>query len=164
MIHAVITGNLGADPELKYLPAGEAVLELRVAASSRQKVGGEWQEVTTWCRVAMFGKRGESLSKLLAKGERVCVRGALTVREFAKNDGTKGYSVDVRADEIELMGSKRDGAQPQSAQRPAQAQPTSRYGQSGAGNAAKHSAPVDDYPADDIPFARAMTCADWTRP
>lgn len=157
MIHAVITGNLGAAPELRYTNDGTPILKIRVASNSREKVDGEWKDVPTWCSVSVFGKRGESLAKLLDKGSRVCVRGALSVREYDKRDGGRGYSVDVRADEVELLGGKRDDAQ-QSAGR----QETQRYGSSGHGASAKHSAPRDaggtddgagGYPPDDdLPF------------
>jgi single-strand DNA-binding protein len=112
MIHAVINGNLGADPELKTLPDGTSVVRLRVASSHRAKVGGEWTDVTTWVSVDVWGRRGETLARLLSKGSKVSVRGTLAVREYAKKDGSQGYSVDVRADEVELMGGPRreDGA------------------------------------------------------
>lgn len=109
MIHAVVNGNLGADPESKSLPDGTTVVRLRIGSSHRAKVGGDWQDVTTWVSVDVWGKRGETLARILRKGAKVSVRGTLAVREYDKKDGTKGYSVEVRADDVELMGGKRDG-------------------------------------------------------
>ncbi len=157
MIHAVVIGNLGADPELKYGQDGTPILNLRVAASSRQKVDGEWKDVATWCSVAVFGKRGESLAKILDKGTRVAVRGALSVREYDKRDGGRGYSIDVRADEVELLGSKGDGAggaRPGGAPRSSGgARPNTGGGGGGRPVPAPAPAEPDDVGSeDDIPF------------
>jgi len=104
MIHAVVNGNLGADPETKSLPDGTTVVRLRVASSHRAKVNGEWGDVTTWVSVDVWGKRGETLARLLTKGSKVSVRGTLAVREYDKKDGSRGFSVECRADDVELMG------------------------------------------------------------
>ncbi len=127
VIHAVVNGNLGADPETKSLPDGTTVVRLRIGASHRAKVGGEWVDATTWVSCDVWGKRGETLARLLAKGSKVSVRGVLAVREYDKKDGSKGYGVEVRADDVELMGGKQDRER-----------------------AASHQAPHDD--AGDIPF------------
>jgi single-strand DNA-binding protein len=104
MIHAIVNGNLGADPETKSLPDGTTIVRLRVASSHRAKVNGEWGDVTTWVSVDVWGKRGETLARLLAKGSKVSVRGTLAVREYDKKDGSRGFSVECRADDVELMG------------------------------------------------------------
>jgi single-strand DNA-binding protein len=104
MIHATINGNLGADPETKSLPDGTTVVRLRVASNYRAKVGGEWTDATIWVSADVFGKRGETLARLLTKGSKVSLSGPLVVREYDKKDGSRGYSVEVRAHEVELMG------------------------------------------------------------
>jgi len=104
MIHAIVNGNLGADPETKSLPDGTTVVRLRVASSHRAKVNGEWTDATIWVSVDVWGKRGETLARLLAKGSKVSVRGTLAVREYDKKDGSRGFSVECRADDVELMG------------------------------------------------------------
>lgn len=111
MMHTTVNGNLGADPESKALPDGTTVVRLRVASNDREKVNGEWQDVTTWVSCDVFGKRGETLARLLRKGSKVSVVGKLKVRLYDKKDGTQGVSVEMRSYEVELMGSKRDGGE-----------------------------------------------------
>ena len=107
MIHATIAGNIGRDPESKQIGDG-SVLEFSLASNSRRKVEGQFQDVTDWVRVTIWGKRGESLGRILTKGSYVVVRGELTCREYTRKDGAAGYSLELRADDIEL-GPKRDG-------------------------------------------------------
>lgn len=110
MISATVTGNLGSDAELKYLDDGTPIVNFSIASNSREKVDGAWKEVPTWVRVSAFGKRYEGVSKFLEKGKTVAVRGALSVREYEKkNDGGKGFSVDMRADDVELLGGGKGG-------------------------------------------------------
>ena len=120
MIHAVVIGHLGADAELRYTDGGMAVLRMRVASSTHLKVGGEYKDVATWVNVDVVGKRAESLAKVnLKKGSRIGARGSLYQREYERRDGGgKGYSLDLRADDIELLGDKKGEGQ------------TSSYGQS----------------------------------
>jgi single-strand DNA-binding protein len=90
----------------------------------------------------MFGKRAESLAKLnLTKGTKLAARGAMKLREFDKKDGGKGFSLEMRADDVELLGGGA-GREPGKDAAP-------KYGTSGAGANAKHTAPSDD---EEIPF------------
>jgi single-strand DNA-binding protein len=98
-------GRLGADPEVKTTRGGLSILELRIAIDARTKRGDEWVTLTTWCRASLFGKRAESLADKLRKGERIGISGALSVREYEKNDGTKGYSVEILDADITLLSS-----------------------------------------------------------
>jgi single-strand DNA-binding protein len=109
MIHATISGNIGRDPELREVGSSQ-VLKFSLASNSRQKVDGKWQGVTTWLDVSLW-RRAEALSKLVAKGQYVTVRGEVYVREYTDKHGAKRYSVDLDADAVEL-GPKRDGQQP----------------------------------------------------
>lgn len=121
MIHAVVIGHLGADAELRYTDSGMAVLRIRVAASSRLKVDGEYKDVPTWVSVDVVGKRAEALAKVnLAKGSRIATRGMMHQREYDKRDGGKGYSLELRADDVELLGDKRADGQAPRAQAPQQ--------------------------------------------
>jgi len=95
------TARLGADAEVKHV--GEStVTEFRVAVSS----GYGDKEKTTWLQCAMWGKRGEAVAPYLTKGQQVAVSGELTNREYDRNDGSKGYSLEVRVNDMTLLGSK----------------------------------------------------------
>jgi single-strand DNA-binding protein len=99
MISAVVAGNIGKDAELRSA-GSTSVCSFSVASSSKAK--GE--EVTTWVRCSLFGKRGEALVQYLTKGKSVCVSGGLTTREY---EG-KAY-VELRVDDVKLMGGKESG-------------------------------------------------------
>jgi single-strand DNA-binding protein len=105
----IIAGNLGADPELRYTQAGDAILKLRVATAERYKnKAGEWQEKTEWHSVTLWGARGEALSKMLQKGSKVIVRGRLQTRSWEAKDGQKRYSTEIAADDVEFGSSRTD--------------------------------------------------------
>lgn len=142
MISITVSGRVGADAELRR--AGESdVLSFRMASNDfRHK-----EKVTDWVSVSLFGKRAATLVQYVTKGASIVVRGKAYVRTYQNREGQTVAALEVDATDVELLGGKPDGAQTHAAQ------PTTRYGQSGAGNAAKHSAPVDDYGDDSsIPF------------
>ena len=102
-------GRLGADAETRYTKSGTAVWECRLAVG----YGYGDNAGTNWLRVSAFGKRAEGLAKLaLTKGAQISVTGELRVREYDRKDGTKGTSVEVNANGIELLGGKRDERAP----------------------------------------------------
>jgi single-strand DNA-binding protein len=110
----ILIGNLGADPELKFVPSGDAVMKLRLATTERFKdKAGNKQEKTDWHTVVMFGKRAEALNKLLQKGSRLAVEGRIQTRSWEDKDGSKRYATDIVANDLELLDSKRDGGQRQ---------------------------------------------------
>lgn len=127
------TARLGADAELKHV-GDSTVTEFRCAVTS----GYGKREQTTWARCAMWGKRGESVLPYLKKGQQVAVSGEATLREYDRNDGTNGYSLEVRVNDLTLVGGKSDNQQ--AAQTPpAPAQPAP-------------AAQSDDFGDSDIPF------------
>lgn len=96
-----LLGQLGQDPDLKILPNGSQVLNLRVATSRRFKGSNEqWSSVTEWHRVAMFGNRAESLVGMLSKGSTVYVEGELRTRSWEDDSGGKRYSTEVVASNV----------------------------------------------------------------
>jgi single-strand DNA-binding protein len=101
----MLLGNLGADPELRMTSGGQAVLKLRLATSEtyldRNKVR---QERTEWHSVVVWGKRGEALAKILAKGSRIFVEGGLRTSSYDDKDGNKRYRTEVVANNIILSG------------------------------------------------------------
>jgi single-strand DNA-binding protein len=104
----MLLGNLGADPELRMTAGGQAVLKMRLACSEsyldKNKVR---QERTEWASVVVWGKRGEALAKLLSKGSRVFVEGALRTSNYDDKEGKKRYKTDVVANNIILAGGAR---------------------------------------------------------
>lgn len=107
-------GNVGADPELRVTPSGQSVLKIRLATTeSYLDKNRVRQEKTEWHSVVVWGKRAESLGKFIEKGSRLLVEGSISYRSYEKQDGSKGYSTDITAQEVILAGGA--GAQRQSA-------------------------------------------------
>jgi single-strand DNA-binding protein len=103
---AILVGNLGMDPELKFTQGGQAVLRIRLATSdSFLNKSGERQERTEWHTVVVWGKRAESLNKILSKGRTIWVEGRIQTRSWEdKKDGSKRYATEINAQNIGLMG------------------------------------------------------------
>ncbi len=105
----VLTGRLTKDPELKALPDGTPVLSMRLAFSSRKRdAQGQWGDVSNFIDVSLIGTRAESLSRLLEKGRLIGVDGRLRWREWESQDGGKRQTIDVSADNIELLGGRSE--------------------------------------------------------
>jgi single-strand DNA-binding protein len=114
----IIAGNLGRDPELKYLQDGTPVTSMNVATNNNytnQK--GEQVKETTWFRVSVFGKQAESVSRYMTKGRQVLVEGRLRPdpttggpKTFTRQDGTIGSSFEIIANTVRFIGGQRDGA------------------------------------------------------
>ncbi|MBK1706808.1 single-stranded DNA-binding protein [Halochromatium glycolicum] len=96
----ILIGNLGADPEVRYMPSGSAVANLRLATSEswRDKTTGEQQERTEWHRVALFGKLGEIAGQYLRKGSKVYIEGKLRTRKWQGQDGQDRYTTEIIVD------------------------------------------------------------------
>jgi single-strand DNA-binding protein len=105
-----ITGNLTADPELRALPSGSSVCQLRVAVNTRRKDGqtGEWVDKPNYFNVTVWGAQGENCANYLYKGRPVAVDGRLDWREWQDKDGNKRQSVDIIADTVQFLGSRDD--------------------------------------------------------
>lgn len=109
-----IIGNLGRDPETRYTPSGALNVQFSVASSRRWRDSqGQDQENTTWFRVTAWGRLAETMVTLsergaLTKGKQVYVEGRIEAREFTGNDGQVRTSLDVNANEIQLLGSRQD--------------------------------------------------------
>jgi single-strand DNA-binding protein len=106
---AMLLGNLGADPELRFTQGGTAVLNMRLATTEsyldRDK---QRQERTEWHNVTVWGKRGEALAKILSKGSRVFVEGGIRTSSYEDRDGNKRYKTEIVASNIILSGGKRE--------------------------------------------------------
>ncbi|MDQ6966524.1 MAG: single-stranded DNA-binding protein [Mariprofundaceae bacterium] len=155
---ATLIGNLGADPETRYMQDGTCVCNIRIATTERFKDrSGERQERTEWHRVVLWGKLGEIANQYLHKGSQVYIDGKIETRKWTNKEGQDVYTTEIRANEMKMLGSKGDGARgsgPSQGNRPAQSgsnQP-SQSNQSNndpfADSPSFDNVPVDD----DIPF------------
>ena len=148
----IIVGNLGADPETRYMPSGDAVTNIRVATTDRykDKASGEMKETTEWHRIAFFGRLAEIAGEYLKKGSQVYIEGKIKTRSWEDQQGLKRYTTEVVADVMQLLdrpNSSGGAAQPtQATALPAQqAQPKDQ---------AQPAVPAERGPhsADDLPF------------
>ncbi len=108
----VMTGNLTADPELRSLPSGTSVCNLRIACNTRRKNGstGEWEDKPNYFNVTVWGAQGENAARYLTKGRPVAIDGRLEWREWEAQDGTKRSAVDIIADSVQFLGSREDSS------------------------------------------------------
>ena len=105
----IIVGNLGADPETRYLPSGDSVTNIRVATTDRykDKQSGEMREITEWHSISFFGKLAEIAGQYLRKGSQVYVEGSLRTRKYTDKNGVEKYATDIRADSMQMLGSRQ---------------------------------------------------------
>lgn len=110
MNKAILIGNLGADPELRFTQGGQAVLKLRLATTeSYVDRNKERQQRTEWHSVVVWGNRAEALNKILSKGRTICVEGRIQTRSWDDKDGNKRYSTEINATNVILVGSGGGG-------------------------------------------------------
>lgn len=103
----IIVGNLGNDPELRYTPQNTAVCNISVATNERRRdKTGEFQDITTWFRVTLWGKQAENASKYLSKGRPVYIEGRLQLDEWIDKDNQKRYTLDVTATDMHFIDSR----------------------------------------------------------
>ena len=98
-----LTGNLGRDNEIKQLSSGKTVLNNSIGVRSNSKVGGEYK--TSWFNVSIFGKSAEIFNQYTKKGSKVFLTGEVRIREYKKQDGTNGMSVDLLVNNFEFLDS-----------------------------------------------------------
>ena len=144
----IIVGNLGADPETRYLPGGEAVTNIRVATTDKwkDKQSGEMKEATEWHRISLFGRQAEVAGEYLKKGSQVYIEGSIRTRKWQDKEGQDRYTTEIRADRMQLLGSRSGSGEPRGepAMESKAAEPK--------GAAAKKPAGKFDDMEDDIPF------------
>jgi single-strand DNA-binding protein len=102
---AILVGNLGSDPEMRYTPSGQGVCEFRVATNeSWNDKNGQRQERTEWHRIVVWGKRAEVCSKYLSKGRSVYVEGRIQTRTYDDKEGNKRYITEIVAQDVQFLG------------------------------------------------------------
>lgn len=119
MNRAILMGNLGADPELRYTQGDQAVLTIRMATTETwlDRSSGEKKERTDWHNVTIWGKRGEALAKILSKGSKVLVEGRIQTSSYEDKNGEKRWKTEINATNIELAGGARGAPANEDAQR-----------------------------------------------
>ena len=143
----ILVGNLGADPETRYMPSGSAVTNLSVATSEswKDKQSGEQKERTEWHKVVMFDRLAEIAAEYLRKGSQVYIEGKLQTRKWQDRDGNDRWTTEIRANEMQMLGGRGGGGGGGSFGGGQQG-----GGQQGGGSAPPQPGP-DDFD-DDIPF------------
>ncbi len=110
----IVVGNLGNDPETRYMPSGSAVTNLSVATNEswKDKQTGEQKERTEWHKVAMFGRLAEIAAEYLRKGSQVYIEGKLRTRKWQDQQGNDRYTTEIVADEMQMLGGRSGGGAP----------------------------------------------------
>ena len=107
---SMISGNIGRDPEMRASQSGTSILSFPVAVNERVKKGEEWTEYTNWIGVVVFGRRADSLGKILAKGMKVAVSGHLHYSSWDDKSGNKRSKLELIADDVDIM-QRKEGQQ-----------------------------------------------------
>jgi single-strand DNA-binding protein len=152
----ILVGNLGNDPEVRYMPNGNAVANVSLATSEtwKDKTSGESQEKTEWHRVVFFNRLAEIVEQYVKKGSKLYIEGRLQTRSW-EQDGVKRYTTEIVASEMQMLDSRGGGGDNQFGQ-----ESSSASGRpSGGGSQQPQSAPAAAQPSgnfdnfdDDIPF------------
>ena len=151
---AILIGNLGNDPDIRYTASGTAIanISLATAESWRDKESGEQQERTEWHRVVFFGRLAEIVGEYLRKGSQVYVEGRIQTRKWQDKEGNDRYTTEVVANEMQMLGSRGGAGANYNA--PANAptnHPQNKAAPDKPAATSPNAAPADDFD-DDIPF------------
>ena len=151
----ILVGNLGADPETRYMPNGDAVANIRLATTEswKDKASGEKKEITEWHRVVFYRKLAEIVGQYLKKGSAVYVEGRIRTRKWQDKEGQERYTTEIEANEMQMLGGRSSAASSSGGE--------AEYGgsmpSSNASSNQRASAPAKKAPSfedmdDDIPF------------
>lgn len=140
----ILVGNLGRDPESRYMPDGAQITNITVATTEswKDKQTGEKKEQTEWSRVSFFGKLAEIAGQYLKKGSQVYIEGRLRTRKYTDKDGIERYQTEIIADTMQMLGGRQDGQQSTG---------RNEYAAQTGGSAQRRPAQLSDMD-DDIPF------------
>ena len=152
----ILVGNLGADPDTRYMPSGKAVTNIRVATSEswKDKQTGDMQERTEWHSIVMYDKLGEIAAEYLRKGSQVYIEGKIRTRKWQDKEGKDRYTTEIIADQMQMLGGRGGGAG--ASGEPREPRSTSRQAPASEDRPERSTAPVDEAGGgefdDDIPF------------
>ena len=107
----ILVGNLGADPDTRYMPSGKAVTNIRIATSEswKDKQSGDMQERTEWHSIVMYDKLGEIAAEYLRKGSQVYIEGSLRTRKWQDKEGKDRYTTEIIAQNMQMLGGRGGG-------------------------------------------------------
>ena len=147
---AIIIGNLGDDPELRYTESNTAVTTLSVATHERWKdKSGEPQERTEWHRVVVFGRQAENCNQYLKKGRSVYIEGRIQTRKWEDKDGNPRYTTEIVAQTVQFLAGGRDGGGNDFGGPPSRSSNNNSSNSNRSGGGGGYNQAFDD---DDIPF------------
>ncbi len=120
----ILIGNLGADPEVRYMPSGGAITNIRMATSEswKDRSSGETQERTEWHRIVFFNKLAEIAAEYLRKGSQVYIEGSIRTRKWQGQDGQDRYTTEIVVSEMQMLGGRQQGGSANFEAPPAQKQ------------------------------------------
>jgi single-strand DNA-binding protein len=135
----ILVGNLGADPEVKYMPNGNAVANVTIATSEswKDKQSGEQKDKTEWHRVVFFRRLAEIAGEYLKKGSQIYIEGKLQTRKWQDKNGNDRYTTEIIANEMQMLGGRGGGS--------------TEFGATSTAAAPAPAAVADEFD-DDIPF------------
>lgn len=148
----ILIGNLGKDPETRYLPSGDAVANFSIATTEKFKdKSGTMQEHTEWHRISFFGRQAEIAGEYLKKGSPVYIEGRIRTRKWQDKEGQERYTTEIVGDRMQLLGSRGGGSE-NMAREPAMASSGGGGGGGGEKRAPTKKGGGFDEMDDDIPF------------
>jgi single-strand DNA-binding protein len=150
----IIVGNLGRDPETRYMPNGEAVTNVAVATTEKwtDKASGEKKELTEWHRITFYRKLAEIAGQYLKKGSQVYVEGRLQTRKWTDKEGVERYTTEIIADTMQMLGSRQGMGGGAPMDDDYASAPAPRQNAGGGARPASKPAPNFSDMDDDIPF------------
>ncbi|MFO8085637.1 MAG: single-stranded DNA-binding protein [Desulfobacterales bacterium] len=144
---AILIGNLGRDPEIRYTPSGLAVANFSLATTENWTKDGQKESRTEWHRIVAFGRLAEICGEYLAKGKQIYIEGKIQTREWEDKDGNKKYTTEIVAGQMQMLGTRENNfsESPRSSSAPSKAANTSKATDI-------PEPPYPDMQDDDIPF------------
>ena len=150
----ILVGNLGADPETRYMPNGDALANIRMATTEswKDKATGEKKELTEWHRVVFRNKLAEIVGQYLKKGSAVYVEGRIRTRKWQDKEGQERYTTEIEAREMQMLGGRSGASASGGEAEYGGSMPSSGAGPSAPNKPATQKAPSFEDMDDDIPF------------
>ena len=150
----ILVGNLGADPETRFMPNGDAVANVRLATTEswKDKQTGEKRELTEWHRVVFYRKLAEIVGQYLKKGSSVYVEGSIRTRKWQDKEGQERYTTEIEASEMQMLGGRSGGASASGGEASYGGAMPSAPAPAARGAAPARKAPSFEDMDDDIPF------------